>query len=259
MKTLLNKLKPKSKRTLKVLQPLVERENPLPLALPASSKLTLVDKTNRLVLSEGRNYFMGFGFAKREGTELHVVNPLSPCKDYLNDVVWTEATGKDIRACGLSYSKKNIFTDNVGYLIFGIMPYFGGSKYDGQDKHTKLLEENYPTIQTILNFIEEKLKVEGRSVVEKLKDNRFLLKVPVFWCTMTYRISLYTLIVRNAMFYKKGDILEWLKTTTDFQPDSYMLKDAIAKLEKMIKSGAPVVDMNTIRCVHDAGIIGMRM
>src|SRR5687768_15710647 len=83
--------------------------------------LTLVDKQDRSVLCEGRNYGIGFAFCKRTGDVLETVQPVSPCKDYLNDVVYSEHSGQPFSAWGLRTSKKNIFyADEGAYVLFQV-------------------------------------------------------------------------------------------------------------------------------------------
>ena len=72
--------------------------------------LKIIDKQNRGKLNEGRNYQMGFAFCKKVSNKvLETIQPISPCKDYLNDVVYSERTGKNVSAYGLNTSKLGLF------------------------------------------------------------------------------------------------------------------------------------------------------
>lgn len=56
--------------------------------------LTVNEKFNRTVLSEGRNYGLSFAFIKNNNKntkdKFDTVTPLSACKDYLNDFIFSE-------------------------------------------------------------------------------------------------------------------------------------------------------------------------
>ena len=76
--------------------------------------MTITEKHDRNVLIEGRSSGMGFAMLKKDKTNYETVNPLSPCKDYLNEVVFTENTGYPTKAHGLDYKEKlDIFKDKV--------------------------------------------------------------------------------------------------------------------------------------------------
>lgn len=220
----------------------------------------IVDKTDRNVLGEGRNYQMGFAFAKKTAPKtFELVQPISPCKDYLNDVVWSEATNKSIQAYGLNYSKKDIFNGKKSYMVIGIMPSWGGSPYPSMDKDIKNLEENIENLTAFLNFIEKKLKLKCLTKIEKVAKNRYLLEFDYYWCKTTYLISLYSLLLRTGQFWKGDpDPITYWKTFKDFPPDTYMVQTAATKLEKIIKNGAPEHDMSSMAggtTVHNHGIL----
>lgn len=221
--------------------------------------MKLIDKQNRYVLGEGRNYQMGFAFLKKVKQDFHTVQPISPCKDYLNDVVWAERTGNNISAYGLSYKKQDIFDGKIAYMVISIMPNFSGSRYSTQDKDEQRLDENYKLLEEFINYFEDKLKLKDKSTIEKVEFNKYLITFPDFWCRYTYLISLYSLLLRVGQFWKgKGNPLKYLETFADFQPDVYLIKDSLPKLKKLIKSGEQKHDMESLGggvTVHNHGII----
>lgn len=221
----------------------------------------VVDKQNRGKLSEGRNYGMGFAFCKREGNSMQfeTVQPISPCKDYLNEPVYTEATGKASYAYGLSYSKQGIFEEQkYGYLAIKILPYHSGGAYPKQEEHKQNLNKNYLNIQTLLRSFEEEFKIEGRTRIYKTTDSEtFLLYVPLKWKEGTYLISLYTLLVRIGQFYDGvSDHRDFVKNFTAFGEDTYLAKGAYEKMSKYFGKELPEQDMKDMDCPHNIGIIG---
>lgn len=225
---------------------------------PVSFKL--IDNCDRSVLGEGRNYYMGFGFAQRKGEVIETVTPISACKDYLNDVIWTERSDRVITAHGLQYKKHDLFKDRkFGYLVIGICMRKGGSKYENYDRDYKLLENHWSRIEEFLNSIESLMNLEQRTRAFKLEENRVLLKVPMFWCESTYGISLYTLLARVALFWDNSDPIAWLEGFTAFQADVYLVKSAVPKLKKLIAGTRPKQDFKQKLdnyTIHNLGIVG---
>ena len=83
----------------------------------------LIDKQNRRTLGEGRNYGMGMACLKKDGDNFETVCPITACKDFISDVIYSELTGKPYYAYGLSTSKKDIFDykNDEAYFVFAIL------------------------------------------------------------------------------------------------------------------------------------------
>lgn len=183
-----------------------------------TSSVVVKEVCDRNKLSEGRNSGMAFAFCKlMENGEYHTVQPFSPCKDYLNDVIYTEQTGKDFNACGLHTTKKNIFEFAQGYLAIQILPPKGNPAWGDLNRLREQLRTNYKSIQTLLNYVEETFEKHGcteRSVITETADpDIFLLSVPLWWCRSTHLISLYSLICRLAYYWNgTGEPLTFLET-----------------------------------------------
>lgn len=210
---------------------------------------------SRSCLSEGRQHGIGFGFAKKEGDTLTLVQPISPCKDYLNDVVWSEATGKPYQIYGLKTTKQDIFSEGIGWLVFGVCKYKAGADYGSFDKDSAALDANILNIQSAINWFEDKMGVQESSVL-KLEDNRFVVVAPKFWVESTYRISLYSLIIRAALHFKGGDILDYLYKLED--ADRYIFNGIKPKIESMLAGKIPVQDMSKVTSPHGLGILGFQ-
>ncbi len=217
-------------------------------------KFKFIDNQNRGELGEGRDYGMGFAFLKRTKDVLRTVQPISPCKDYLNDVLYSERTGKPFKAHGLNTTKKDIFDHDEAYMVMSICKQgaYGGYEYMGYKDDLKLLDSNYPNMEKMINYFEEQFKVEGRTKLTKLKDNRILISFPLFWTFGTYLISLYTLLMRVAPYYKGGDVMKFLKTHKG--EDTYVIKAAMPKIDQMINGHIPKQNLVKLHNVHNCGI-----
>lgn len=218
---------------------------------------TLVDKQDRNKMGEGRSHGFGSGFAKLDGSKIVTVMPVTACKDFLNDAVYSEVTGKPYSAHGFNTTKLGIFekTDKA-YLVFGILKYRGHTdEYNGYKEEVAKLESNWKNVQKFLNIFEELFKIEGRTEVHRLEDNRFVAIMPLFWINGTYRISLYSLLMRAAVDYKDGDVMDFL-ASLDNHPDVYQIKGAIPKIQRMIEGVIPEQNMNIYFGVHNCGIVG---
>lgn len=212
------------------------------------------DVCDRKVLSEGRNYNMGFAFCKlmADGT-FETIQPLSPCKDYLNDVIYSEHTGKPFSACGLNTKKTGIFEEqpHAFLAIKMLSPKGGGWPGTGSLQEAKdRLKKNYIYIETLLNHVEESFTKQGlieRTAISPTQDeDLFLLAVPLWWCRSTHLISLYSLLVRMGQFWNgEGDpqsFLENYKEPLDLQlwNPTYGI-GAFTKYNRMLKFGVRVI------------------
>lgn len=219
----------------------------------------LVDKQDRNKLGEGRTNGMGFALAKRNGNEIELVQPVSPCKDYLNDVIYSEATGKPFLAYGLATEKRGIFEGGNAYLVMSILnTKHSSTPYPFMERDIAALENNFQNQQLLINWFEEKFGVAERTKIIKLQNNKFLAICPLFWTDATYKISLLSLLLRNAIFYKGGDPMEFLRNTKEDAQDVYSIKGALDKIALMLGGFIPKQDLSTLKSVHNTGICGFK-
>ena len=154
------------------------------------------DVCDRGKLCEGRNFNMGFAFCKQlEDGTFETVQPLSPCKDYLNDVIYSEHTGNTFYACGLDTKKHGIFENAPhGFLAIKMLSP-KGSVYKDLDSSKERLRNNYKNIETLLNFVEEQFEPQDltdRTAITPTQDkDLFLLAVPLWWCRSTNNNYIY--------------------------------------------------------------------
>lgn len=214
--------------------------------------MILIDKQDRSVLIEGRNWGLGFAFCKREGDTYTTVQPISPCKDFLNDVVYSEWTGKPFSVWGLKTKKEGIFDKDLAYVAMGILPY--NRQTTKHKDHDAMLAGLAAMVEheSLINCIEQKLVVPATAIFSAGND-RFIAHVPIFWAMATYRISLWSLLMRVGLKYKGGDPIEFLKQVKD--DDSYMVQSIMPKLERMIGGEIPTQDLDKLTDVHNCGIV----
>jgi hypothetical protein len=200
--------------------------------------MKLIDKQNRKVLGEGRNYGLGFAFAKMINPEtFETVQPISPCKDYLNDVVFSEHTDKPCKAYGLHYTKQNIFTDNYAFLVGKECHYSDGRPYANFSSDEKKMRENIQNLLILLHNAEDILGFKDKTQHFFLEDNVSLFFMPIGWCDSTYLTSLYSLLIRVGRWYDPAkDIMTYLSTFKDFAPDTYLLNTAIPNIKNLFET-----------------------
>lgn len=220
-------------------------------------KLTYKSTHPRNVLGEGRNYGLGFGFAHRVGDVLKSISPISPCKDYLNDVVYVEKTGKPYSAYG--YVGKEVYWAfrEKAYLMMQVC-LMGANcpvTYGDYSNDVAKLANNHPFMQKVVNWFEEKFGVDGRTEIVKVEDNLYVAIAPTFWTEATYLISLYSLILRCAMEKSEGEPMAVL-TNNPPAGDYSSAKGAVPKVELMLAGTIPKQDMSKDFFVHSCGILG---
>lgn len=211
-------------------------------SVSTDSKITIKEVKKRSVLNEGRSTGIGYAFLKKiDDSTFETVNPISPCKDYLCEVVLTENTGIGTHGCGLSYPKKNdIFSGKKAYLAALVQKSKGGSEnhYMNFIEETKLLKANAANTAKLMNYFEEKLGFNERTEVKEANDDMFLVEMPIEWAQSLHATSLYTLLHRLAIHYDgTTDVMDWLtKYSTEAKEDSYNMKCVLPKINQIIKN-----------------------
>lgn len=228
------------------------------------TKVKITDKQDREKLSEGRNCGMGFAFLKKIKTnEFETVQPISPCKDYLNDVVYGEELGVDVSAYGLTYKGgQKIFDKKTSYMAAKILGYQkrnSSSNYQPLEQERKLFKENYKNIQHLLNWIEGKIGVKPLTTITEANEDAFLIKMPYYWSSQTYLISLYSLLLRMSLTYDgKISPKEFLnQPTVNFKMDQGLWSTAKPKLMLLLMGFKTTQKFDKARggAIHNDGIL----
>lgn len=213
---------------------------------------TLIDKQDRGKLYEGRNVGIGFAFCKRGGDVITTVMPISCCKDYLGDQVYSERTGKSYSAYGFNSSKQGIFWNSWAYVVMGILPYSRTATLKSDHKE---LEESLMNpergLKPFLSHFEVLLGINP-TTFSQIAPNRLLGVLDAKWTEATYLISLWSLLVRVGLKFKEGDPMGFLKKVND--DDAYTVKAVIPKIERLMTKDFPVQDFTKACNWHDMGI-----
>jgi hypothetical protein len=208
-------------------------------------ELIIKEVKNRGELNEGRNAGMGFAMLKKVSKDNYeTVQPISPCKDYLNEVIFTENSGIGTRGCGLKYGNKlDIFEATKAYMVITIQKSKSGegdrNNYHGNSTYEidfKALENNYTFIEKFVNYFEEALEFNTRTKMSKAIDNFYLVVLPIEWTNSTHAISLYSFLLRVALYYNdtKVNPLDYLKNLPNTNIDYYLKNSILPILEKVL-------------------------
>lgn len=210
--------------------------------------IKVVNNHSRVILNEGRNKGIGTAFAKKvDKNTFETIMPVSPCKDYMNDVIAVENDYPEFSVCGLTSKKKDLFKDNEAFIILRVCDNKKAEEAktkrpleDEQEKERILLKENYKKIQDILNELEKNISTELTEIYEAENDY-YVLKVPMIWVKNGPMISFYLYLVRIAMF-ATSDLMTLLLTDKLPITETSFIKDAIVFYNYIINGLYPEVD-----------------
>ena len=220
--------------------------------------MKVIDKNNREMLGEGRSCGMAFAFLKKKKEDFEAVHALSPCKDYLNDIVYCEKLNTSLSACGLQYKHQGGVIDGErSYIAMKILDYQKGrgSKYAKLEEETKTLKNNWQHIQKLLNVLEDEMEI-GRSVITPADDDYYVVEIDPYWANSTYAISLLTLILRVALEYD-GKVKPKKYLNEYKGADQHMWSTSKIKVYLMLK-GYKIkqeFDKKTGSSIHNYGIM----
>ncbi len=231
--------------------------------------MKIIDNEDRDKLNEGRSNGMGFAFLKKINKDHYVtVQPVSPCKDFLNEVLYVEKTGiKTPKIYGLEYGEKqNIFPYRYGFIGIRICKYKYDNDYNEQpfEEARDAFNANYKNVQSFMNQLEELLELKTKTKIEPSEDDHFLVKVPKFWLSKVYLLSLYTLLLRAYQKYDDSlPALEYYEQESPHYSDNGLIMGMNGKLQKIIAGDMPSQEFKkafdvssvgqTITTLHNGG------
>lgn len=230
--------------------------------------MKIEDNENRGKLGEGRSRGMGFAYLKKTGEDtFRTVQPISACKDFLNEILYAEKTGTLCPSIhGLKYEKVlDIFDNNYAYMAIKICNRNGSEYYDDSDIiDMSNFEKNYKNLQDFINQIEEALKVEQKTEIIEANNDMFIVKMPMFWNQALYMMSLYTALLRAYQHYDKSlPALEFIDKKNCFPQDENIMLVAKKKLLYLIENGIVEQKFETFegdvgRTHHSSGICAVK-
>lgn len=219
-------------------------------------KLIKTDKyIQRNKLIEGRNYELGFGFAKKVNEGFELVSEISACKDYLNDVVFGEKfqIAKTPYVHGFSHKYQNLFENNP-VLIITMLNRLGGNWIHYEQSRVKLIK-NINKIVRFVHSIEDRLGYT-RTKLTKLRGY-YAVEFDKRWVSDNYMISFYTLLYRIQFNYKGRGILKDLNNTPNNVVQPHYKKRFKENFKKLVnKTNKPFIKKSmNIREVHNKGFL----
>lgn len=153
---------------------------------------------DRKILSEGRDYGIGFTILNKVNKKFNTYLPFTACRDYLNDFSYVESSKKEIgHVYGYNHKLLNCF-ENKNKVYFGVNVLHknkGIGNYDKFEECQKILIDNYKNLESFLNKIENDLKIKIKTSI-KVDEDVLIIKCSKFWVKSTPLISAYTLLIR---------------------------------------------------------------
>ena len=246
-----------------------------PQAQPVKLTLGLI---NRAKMIEGRMEGVSFCFLKKTNDgEFRQASPLSSCKDYLNDVVYCEASGKPYTAHGFECKKDGVLDNGVWLYISSLENWkmlFCDPYTRTYAKPYKQLSEDIawitgPGAEIILGFAKfltglvptlnqdecVLLRPDGKEGGEGV-----ILGIPKWWGMATYRISVFALLMRCAIGMRLDKIPDSTKSLEKAAKaavsncmDAGCVADGIQKLKLMADEHARDQDFSATRGWHSFG------
>lgn len=193
--------------------------------------MKLINELRRETLEEGRRNHMAFGFVKRTGDELTTIQPVSPCKDYLNDIVFTEFTGTPMSAYGLRTSHQGLLDDDKLYLILT----FENGSYSFISNEYEEFNKNLTNSQEFIRNFEKELGISELCTLEALDDKYFLFTFSKEWLVGLYCISMLSLLLRISQWYDGiMPIREYVDTFKHFKDDVYLVNGSKKNIFKVL-------------------------
>lgn len=210
-------------------------------------EIVIKEVKDRKVLNEGRNAGMGFAMLRKVSKDNYeTVQPISPCKDYLNEVIFTEKNNIGTSGCGLVYPKKlDIFTDKEAYMVIVIQHAKEGEgdnkeknyhSYSTFEEDFECLKNNYKNIQNFVNYFEDILQFNRKTEIKEASDNQYLVTLPIEWCQSTPAISLYSFLLRVSLTYTEGNPIEFIEKLSSENIDKYLSNSILPRIKKILEN-----------------------
>ena len=142
--------------------------------------LEKIKNSKRGQYSEAFDKGFTMSLAQSDGKKMSILFPFTTCKDFLNDVIWSEKTGAEAHIYGFDWVKKGILNKSL-YLVLK----------DG----TKLTKVQAKNLEKNLKFFAKTFgQKQGRVGFYK---NHIFTKVDKGWFKHPYLFAMYTLFMSS--------------------------------------------------------------
>ncbi len=220
------------------------------------TKFKFIELDTRSKLAEGKNFGVGFCYCRREGSQLVALQAISPCRDFLNDEIFSHHSRKPFSIYGQESTYSDMLHDGNSYLAFGVCKRGRNlEEYNNYKLDYKSLEENYKSLEKFINYFETKFKVKQKSKIIRLQDNRYVCISSLFWTDATYKASLLSFLLRAGIYYKSGNPLEYLDNFNQDHSDKMLYNSFKSKLLMMLDGVFPAQDLINLKNIHNCGIV----
>jgi hypothetical protein len=133
------------------------------------------------------------------------------CKDYLQDIFFSEYTGKEISVYGLKWKQGILNLDQPTFKL----ALFGGEE---------LLEKHAKDLETFLNFFDSSQKMLESKVFTTDDPHNIVVEFDKKWTSSGPLLSAYTTLIRVAGAYSGGDPVEYLKAMNKIREEKKKIK-----------------------------------
>lgn len=158
---------------------------------------------SRVGTSEGRNNGIAIGFVDNK---LNTICPITPCKDFLNEVVYSEYTGIQIDTIyGFKHPVSGVFKGKrrINLAAANCTSY-------KNEPYTQINKEQIKNTVKFINNIETRLKISKTITFQAGEFTIF--RFSNYWISQVYLISLYGLLIRIGVNYDGTDVLDYYKS-----------------------------------------------
>lgn len=197
--------------------------------------MQLIDNQDRKKYAEGRNYGFSSAFCiQKEKDVFETLMPITACKDFLNDFIYTELTNKSISVHGSFFNKPTgILQNDYVTLACKILDYHNGNLYTKKKQEEELLMNNVHNFERIMHEIETLLGVTNLTKFDVLNEEKTLLiHSSNKWFRTTFYTSLHGFLIRNAFMATDTDtISDFVKK--EYVGDYYNFEKIKAKMNKL--------------------------
>jgi hypothetical protein len=149
---------------------------------------------------EGRNQGIAIGFVDNK---LNTICPITPCKDFLNEVVYSEYTGIQIgQIYGFKHHIAGVFKGKRKINLAAAI-----CKVNKDEPYFKIDKTQIKNTVKFINNIETRLNIPKTKV--RQVDEFTIFRFSNYWISQVYLISLYGLLIRLGVNYDGTNVLDY--------------------------------------------------
>ena len=240
--------------------------------------MSLIINKERYILEEGRTDGLGFAFCEKEGDTYTTIQPISPCKEYLNDIFacenelkqYTSGEYDEVYGLEIYQPKKGIFDNEYTYLALKVLSNSPRDYSNNRDrpsfiKFTDLLINNTENWLHVVNHFDSIMGVKSTEIVEINTDgddditNTVVLKVDSKWFSKIYTTSAFSAILRISLGYNgEMRLKDYLTEKNIIGYDIYEARETVEFLKKLEKVKFSQKETYVTRYATDIHGMGLR-